>query len=525
MGPMHARRGLAVLLVTLAACGRCGRERPSAPERHVPAGTTAIVVPRLDDAARSAAALLATAEQFPALAGISSRRAALVSQLGFDPLDAKGLLRAGLDPTGGAALARTAAGSLAVLPVEDAARLEETIARIARDRLGAGPGARVALPGAEVTLYRAAGTPSGLALAFSGRFAFLATGPDGPTLAARAAGLAEADALSASAPWKAARAALPHRDTAIWFAPPATPALASFPMIRDGAALALSATATSVEAVGAILLPAARLAAWREVAVGAGTGGADDLARLPADAVVAARLAGDPAPTARRLLALVPEGDRARLAPLANGLLPLLAPGAAVSFSLAPTFDFTAFSRGRATAWDDPFRFVHAALVLRARSPDDARRALDAIAAAAPALGLAARTEPGTLALARGPAVLRLAAQGDRVLAAGGDGRLDALRALAARGGGLAPPVSAELAGGGFAGLALAPEALVRGARALPDAAFGSGPDAFVMRSIADRVLDPASRLRGAAARLELVDGAAVITVRVEARPGAAVGP
>jgi hypothetical protein len=525
MGTMRARRGLAVLLVTLAACGRCGRERPAPPERHLPADSAAVVLPRLDDAARSAAALLATAERFPALAGVAGRHAAAAAQLGFDPLDAKALLGAGLDPTGGAALARTPAGLLAVLPVDDAARFEETVARIARDRLGAGPGARVALPGAEVTIYRASGSPSALALAFAGRLAFLAPGPDGPALAARAAGLAEADALGASAPWKAARAALPRRAEAIWFAPPGAPSLAALPPLRDGAALALSANADSVDAVAAILLPPVRLAAWREVAAGAsGAGGADDLSRLPADAVVAARLAGDPAPVARRLLGLLPEGERARLAPLADGLLPLLAPGAALSFSLAPTFDFTAFSRGRA-APEDPFRFVHAALVLRARSPQDARRALDAIATAAPALGLASRTEPDTLTLSRGAAVLRLAAVGDRVLAAGGDGRLEALRTLAARGGGLVPPVSADLAGGGVAGLALAPEALVRGARALPDAAFGSGPDAFVMRSIADRVLDPASRLRGAAARLELVDGAAVVTVRVEARPGAAVGP
>src|SRR5690349_2601861 len=115
------RRGVAVvLLLAGVACGRCARSPAVPPERHVPAGGAAVIVPRLGEAGRELGAVLATAERFPAFAGLQAQVAALSVQLGFDPLDAKGLRAAGVDPDGGAAFARTAGGDLAVLPVDDA---------------------------------------------------------------------------------------------------------------------------------------------------------------------------------------------------------------------------------------------------------------------------------------------------------------------------------------------------------------------------------------------------------------------
>jgi hypothetical protein len=55
--------------------------------------------------------------------------------------------------------------------------------------------------------------------------------------------------------------------------------------------------------------------------------------------------------------------------------------------------------------------------------------------------------------------------------------------------------------------------------RALPPAAYGTGPDAFVMRSLAERVVEPASRLVAASLRVSLAEGAARLDLTVDARP------
>ena len=72
-------------------------------------------------------------------------RGALTAQLGFDPLDPSALEGAGIEPWGGVAIAAyafpgrpgSAPATLLVLPVRDAAKLDELFARVARDRLGA----------------------------------------------------------------------------------------------------------------------------------------------------------------------------------------------------------------------------------------------------------------------------------------------------------------------------------------------------------------------------------------------------
>jgi hypothetical protein len=514
------------VLVTLAGCGRCGGGGAAAVERHLPAGSAAILAPRLGDAARDLAALATTLARFPIAAGLADRRAAVAQQLGFDPLSPGGLRDAGLDPDGGAALARTPGGWLAALPVADADRLHETLARLARDRLGAA--GRVAAPhdGVPVVSFATGDrAPPALSYALAGGLALLAPGPGGPAAIAAAARLEEAGALSASAPWRAARAALPRHAALVAFAPPGAWPSSALAPLRDGAAAALSAREETLEVTAAVLLPPPRLEAWRAVA-GDAQGG--ELERLPADAFLAARFGGAPAALVERLLLAAPAGARERLRDAGREVAAALAPGAAVSLSLAPTFDFTAFSRGRApTVAADPFRFVHLAAAARVRDEAAGRRLLEAVARAAPALGLAAAADPDALALSRGDAEARIALRGHQLLVAGGAGRLEELERLAAGGRGFAAPTDAagDLAAGGFAGAVLDPGRLVRAARALPEAAFGSGPDKFVMRSVADRVLDPASRIEAAALRVELAEGAARIALRVDARPGAAVRP
>jgi hypothetical protein len=60
---------------------------------------------------------------------------------------------------------------------------------------------------------------------------------------------------------------------------------------------------------------------------------------------------------------------------------------------------------------------------------------------------------------------------------------------------------------------------LVAAVRALPDEAFGGGPSAFVMRSLLERFLDPASRLAASSLRADLAEGALLLSLDVEAAP------
>ncbi|MGB8930536.1 MAG: hypothetical protein WCC48_04705, partial [Anaeromyxobacteraceae bacterium] len=80
------------------------------PERFVPADVVgAVVVPELRGAARSVAEFYLTAQDFPGTSDLSSLRASLSAQLGFDPLDLGALRDAGIDPRRGMAIGLPAA--------------------------------------------------------------------------------------------------------------------------------------------------------------------------------------------------------------------------------------------------------------------------------------------------------------------------------------------------------------------------------------------------------------------------------
>src|SRR5512136_2433044 len=134
------RRALAVALCSSLLLAGCGRKREyPPPDRYVPADAPlAIVVPALGTAARQAGALYRTIAQAPQAVALSDAHAAVKAQLGFDPLDPRGMEQAGVDPAGAAAASfGGAAPPVVVLPVQDLAKLDATVARLARDRMGA----------------------------------------------------------------------------------------------------------------------------------------------------------------------------------------------------------------------------------------------------------------------------------------------------------------------------------------------------------------------------------------------------
>ena len=518
---------VALLLLASTGCVRCGRTAAVPPERLLPADVSfVLVVPRLRVAQEQAAAVALTAATFPAAADLSEAVAAAKSQLGLDPLDPRAVSSAGIDPERGLAAARTADGALVlVLPARDASRLEDTVARLARDRLGASRREVARERGLDVTTFRAEGEPEALSLLVTGGNILLAAGPGGPARLAALAQLAEPASLQRSAPYARACAALGVEPPVMLFAPPGSPALARWPILREGGALGLSGGSTRLAAAAVLLLGPERRQAWRG-ALASPSGAAAELPAMPSDAFAVGRLAGDPAPLLRRALAAAPsvQGALVRAGLDAErDLLACLAPGAVAALALAPTFDVAAVSRGAEGAVSsDPFRLVLLTAALAVADETQARAALDRLARTAPALGLVATPRAGAdrpgWRFARGTLAIDVAVDGRRLLLAGGPGRLEA--ALAGGAGRYAAPTAdarAALAGDAT-GLVIDLGQLVASFRALPATAYGSGPNAFVMRSLAERVIDPAARLVAASARASMKPEGARIDLLVEAR-------
>jgi hypothetical protein len=527
--PRLATARLAALALFAAGCGRCARPPAASPERWLPGDARgAVVLPQLGEAALQLGALLRTALTIPAAGGLSEPWAAVKIQLGFDPLDPEGLAGAGLDTDRPAAAAMAGGTLLLALPLADPAKLDVLLARLARERLGASVRREESRGRARVVEYRrAAEGPAALSWAALEGVALVSPGPGGPEAIAAAAARPEEASLLRSAPFAAARAALGGGLSAVAFAPGASLA-ADLPPARDGAALGLRAGASGLVLRAALLLAPERAEVWREVAGGgaAAAAGQEELARLPAGLFAAGRFGGDPTALARRITYLLSPAQSARLARAkldpVRDLAAHLAPGGAAGLWLAPTFDMAAVSGGVAAAARDPFRLVHLAGIQRVRDARLLRAGLERLARAGPALGLriASQALPGgarAWSARLGGGQVAWALDGDRLLFAGGSGRLEALRA---GGEGWKPPTAAArtaLSSGGAAAV-LDLGALVRDFGALRPEAFGTGPDGFVLRALADRFLEPASHLVAASLRLEVLPAAARIDLEIEAR-------
>ena len=518
----------AALLLVAAACSR--RDAPAVPpERFLPAETPmAVVVPSLREAQSQLAPLVTTVLSFPAASGVGETLRAVRDQLGFDPLDPRGAESAGLDPARGAALALGAgAPPLLVLPVGDPKRLEALVARLARDRLGAGRRDELEVEGRKVLVFTVReGAPVALALHVARGTALLSSGPQGALRVSTAAGRAETGSLGADPAFRRARSALGPGAVALVFAPPGSPATAPYPLARDGAAVSVAGSASRLEVRAALLLPPPRLAYWREALAGGGQAAREAVASLPREAFLAGRYDGDGATVGRRLLYLLPAAAealrRTGLDP-DRDVLDLLAPGGAVAMALAPTFQVAAVSRATALGAQDPFRLVQLSAVLAVKDATRAAALLDRLSRSRPPGFAVAARRGGTRrawSVSHGGVQLDLALDGTRLLVGGGQGVLDALLARKPPEGYVAPTDAARAALAGGAGAAVLDFGqLVASFRSLPPEAYGTGPDAFVMRSLAERVIDPASRLLAGSIQLELAADAALFHVLLEARP------
>lgn len=509
--PSTAALPAALLLLALAAgCSRCGAGRAAGPpaDRWVPAQAPAVVlVPKVAEAARQAAALHATLASLPGQYELQALRGAISAQLSVDPFEPASLTAAGLDVEGGAALAELPGAqpgepgpALLVLPVADQAKLTDLLARLARDRLGAAQQGLENANGRPITVWRrAAGEPAMLAMAVAERSALVSAGPGGPAAVRAALALDPAVSLSQAPGWKRAREALGEGGAALVYAPasggPLVPGLAA-----EALAAAISATARSLRVAVAAPLGAAE-PRLRPLAP-PGPGRAGPSALDPAT-VAAARLSARPA----ALLALADEalGPGWLAGPLRRGVALLEGP-VDVGVALAPRADLGGALAGRAL--DDPLRVVRVEVVAGLQAGAAPGPILDEVARAG---GGAARD--GRWRVPAGAGEVAFAVAGQRLLVAAGPA--DAIDALVARATGQgAPawkpptPAAGEALAGGLGGLVLDGGALSRSLQALPPEAYGTGPDAVVARSLAQRAVLPGGQAVTASLRADLPAGA-----------------
>jgi hypothetical protein len=194
---MRRCRSLALLFVgvAVASCSQCAKKEPAAElTRFVPKDVDGVaVVPDLRILA-DRLGIVSKLKIASFLAGTQGFTSAdeligsLVSQAGIDIRSAEALVRAGVEPARGLAVAQLADGAIySVVAVRDAALLEQTVAALARTRLGAGIASKKAEGGVTVTTYAAAagGAPE-LGLVVHEGVALIGAGAAVPRLAALA---------------------------------------------------------------------------------------------------------------------------------------------------------------------------------------------------------------------------------------------------------------------------------------------------------------------------------------------------
>jgi hypothetical protein len=239
---------------------------------------------------------------------------------------------------------------------------------------------------------------------------------------------------------------------------------------------------------------------------GTGAGKAGPLALDP-DTVLALRLSAAPA----ALLALVPDDGPDPRAAQTRALLSELQPGVDVGISLSPRAELGAAVASRGAI--DPFAVVKVELTGAVKDPSAAAARFDAITRQ-----LGGEATPGRWRLGDGPIRVEWALTGASLALAGGPaGGLEALQArVEKRGPALAPsPAAVEALQGGLGGAALSGDNLVRGLKALPPDAWGTGPDAVMTRSMVEKLASPTGKGGGITLRADLPQGALRVALEV----------
>lgn len=534
------------------SCARCGTPSAKSAEELLPPGDEgAVVTAPLGQVVVSAAALSASASKLPALEGLAQTGLQLVQQVGLPSLTREGLLAVGLDPARGAALSfppvpvgmidsgKARVWWVLALPLTQpevfAQKLEPLLLR-----LGYGQRTEVAVDGLKTVVFSRADVPEKIGFAVVRGYGVLARSFEPERQLASAQAQDRAFSLSGDTKLAWARKELGPQDVLLLM--PAQSSRVARLLSRQlpgGAALGLSALHPSPAGAGL------RVAVLQELSGGPLTALSTflpgplkpPLPPVPHDALVARlQLApGQLEEALARVPALAPA--LGKLAPLLEtkgvkldqDLFAALSPGVALSLGLSARANL-----GRSVDPDlldvrthSPFDLVQLVATARTGHAGKVRRALAAIAAALPELNATVTRVPEDRFAGCFTDAWQVGYPGGEGIEFGA--LLPSLDACAPPGqGAKAAPeaASSETAlvyatgGGGPGGAALllaktrpAPldpliadtaalvsfdlGELARGVHALPDAAYGSGPQVFVARSLVSQVIDPLQGVHG----------------------------
>jgi hypothetical protein len=438
-------------------------------------------------------------------------RKAWAGQLGLDPLTREGLLSAGLDPARGAAVALISGGPrpewVAALPLTRPDVFLATVQRILVERAGFSPDAQQP---AAAKLFQRGASGQKIAIAVVRGYGLIARGAEPAALIAERKveeSLARDPALAAM------RKKLGGQDLIV-FAPAGSdlPKRYTARPLPGDVALSLQGSAQGVAARLLLQLPPPDAAKAQALLTG---GGAWLVDLLPGDAPVRARLGVTPArllEIARAQPSVAEVLGRVKGVDLEKDVFGALRPGVALSLALSRTANIgLAVDYGLDWRRKSPFDTVQ--LVALAQVADKPRlmKALEALARSLPGLGAKAVRSGDSY----------------QVTYAGGQGARFGVRAIEGKevaylmGGALQPEQLTRTPRGlnpEAAALYDEPGAVARvdfgklsdALRALPETAYGSGPQAYVARALVTQVIEPLRPVRitlAAQALPDAVDG------------------
>jgi hypothetical protein len=485
---------LPLLVVALAGCRRCGAKPapPLAVEDLLPATTPGLVrVPSLSQLAGDAQALAKSLARLPEGEQVQRILEGVVGQLGFDPRTADGLKSAGLDGARPAAVMSEGGGLVAVLPVSDRGRFEKAVARLAQDRLGAGPGAA---QGAATVFRGKSGT---VALGFRGDCAVVASGPQAADAVGRALARTPADGLAQLPLYRLSMQKLgPGPDVVLW-APAGSALLPTQQLPGRAFALGISFHESRLQARLIQTLAVSEGIALAGLSLPAGQ---DLVGDLPPGTPLALRIGGDPAMLTgawERLpaSARAPFEDAGVNVPAE--VLQNLMPGVVLGVGVAPNIDLSARPSFDPRA-QNPFRYVTLDAFARVRDPVRAAATLEKIYAAATKLGTTvARRKAGAQEVAifsydQGESA-SVALVGKTLVVTGGEGEMQAaLARLDGKSSRYAVPKGLErpLKGHVSAGATLDTDALREAVAGIPSTAY-SGLTGLTVHALISRFLEP----------------------------------
>jgi hypothetical protein len=509
-GGNDARR----LICALALASACSRRAPTAKaaEELLPSRPVAAVITApLAGVAQHLSELFARAAQIPGGEQLDANRRGIAAQLGFDPLTRDGLASAGLDPGRGAAVAVMQGGPrpgwVAALPVANQDAFAKTLDRILRERAGFADRAEETRSGTRIAVFSRPGAPEKIAHGFVRGYAVVARGADPAAEVASAAARKAEESLSAGDRLRSAREDVGQQDLTVLAAEGTlgfrgTAARALPGTLPGETAIGVTGTAAGVSAKIAYRGSGDEVARIRAALPG-GAGGLAAL--LPADAPVRMRLGLQPSEVLRQARR-VPEIAQAMDSLAAGGVEPLrdiapaLAPGAAVAIGLSPSAKLGAVVDYGILDFRTRSPFESLQLLALAPVADEARlsRALEALASALPRAGAQVqRNSDGwqvRYAGGEGPRFGLATVAGQKIAwLAGGYGGRELSGILAAARDPSLPVVLGQDPG---AAVRVDLGALAARVRSLPDSTYGSGPQAYVARSLVGQVIEPLSALR-----------------------------